>query len=65
MEGFFTAIIDEWPKYLRKSPNREIFIAVVSTISYLVGLSMVTEVSILQCLLGKNKLEKTIDGSIA
>uniref|UniRef100_A0A915IWW9 Uncharacterized protein n=1 Tax=Romanomermis culicivorax TaxID=13658 RepID=A0A915IWW9_ROMCU len=43
MEGFYTAIIDEWPQYLRKSPNREIFIAIFSGISFLIGLSMVTE----------------------
>uniref|UniRef100_A0A915L9S8 Transporter n=1 Tax=Romanomermis culicivorax TaxID=13658 RepID=A0A915L9S8_ROMCU len=43
MEGFFTAIIDEFPQYLRKKHAREIFVAVVCFVSYLIGLSMVTE----------------------
>jgi len=47
MEGFFTAIIDEFPHYLRKKHAREIFVAIISLISYIIGLSMVTEVFIL------------------
>lgn len=41
MEGFFTAIIDEYPQYFHK--RRELFIGIVCFMSYLVGLSMVTE----------------------
>ncbi|KAK2721160.1 sodium- and chloride-dependent GABA transporter 1-like [Artemia franciscana] len=41
MEGFFTAIIDEWPAYLR--PRKEAFIAVVCFISFLIGLPLVSQ----------------------
>ncbi|XP_033107384.1 sodium- and chloride-dependent GABA transporter 1-like [Anneissia japonica] len=41
MEGFFTACMDEWPRYLRR--YKEIFIAIVCFFSYIIGLSMVTE----------------------
>ncbi|CAA98519.2 Transporter [Caenorhabditis elegans] len=43
MEGFFTAIIDEFPQIRRKKYGREIFVGVICVISYLIGLTTVTE----------------------
>lgn len=43
MEGFFTAIIDEFPQLIRRRKyGREIFVAIICIISYFIGLSTVT-----------------------
>ncbi|XP_064614744.1 sodium- and chloride-dependent taurine transporter-like isoform X2 [Liolophura sinensis] len=42
-EGFIVSVTDLFPKYLRGTPRKEIFIAVLCTSWFLVGLSMVTE----------------------
>ncbi|PRD31554.1 UNVERIFIED_CONTAM: Sodium- and chloride-dependent GABA transporter 2 [Trichonephila clavipes] len=45
IEGFVTAIVDMFPKYLRVGYRREYFIAATCFVSFLIGLSMVTNVS--------------------
>lgn len=44
VESLVTALVDLYPRVLRKKNRREVLILGVSVISFLVGLVMVTEV---------------------
>ncbi|KAG8547489.1 hypothetical protein GDO81_028224 [Engystomops pustulosus] len=43
VEGQITSLVDLYPSFLRKGYRREIFIAIMCFLSYLLGLTMVTE----------------------
>lgn len=46
IEGFVTAIVDQFPKHLRRGYRKEMFIGFMCVVWFLVGLSMVTKVTI-------------------
>lgn len=45
VEGQITSLVDLYPSFLRKGYCREVFIAIICCISYLLGLTMVTKVT--------------------
>ena len=46
IEGVVTAVVDLFPRFLRRGYRKELFTAIVCIVWFLIGLSMVTEVII-------------------
>ncbi|KAJ3603357.1 hypothetical protein NHX12_031099 [Muraenolepis orangiensis] len=62
VEGFITALVDEFPQVLRK--RREIFIALVCLVSYIIGLSNITQCISISWFYGVNKFYDNIEEMI-
>ncbi|KAG7258460.1 hypothetical protein CRUP_001155 [Coryphaenoides rupestris] len=62
VEGFITALVDEFPQVLRK--RREIFIAIVCLVSYIIGLSNITQCISISWFYGVNKFYDNIEEMI-
>ena len=45
IEGFVTAIVDVYPRIFRKGYRKEIFVAIICFVWYILGLLTITEVS--------------------
>ena len=56
VEGFVTAIVDLFPKKLRRGHRKEMFIGFMCLVWFLVGLSMVTKVFFILCYLLSREL---------
>ena len=45
VEGVVTTVVDQYPTILRKGHRKELFVGFICVIMFLIGLSMVTNVS--------------------
>jgi len=62
LEGFITAIVDEWPRLFRR--RKELVVLVTCLLSYIVGLSMVTQVCAVQRAPTPRRLQTTASSRV-